>query len=95
MHSYKSFSRNNDNIGDITAKGEAQIAVIDLLGLLIGVNISKVTQLSKAKIVSVFIFLSMVDLLCVYNEIRRYVLYMKDQLLLYVQPLRFRKCSNI
>jgi hypothetical protein len=30
--SYKSFSRSADNIGDITAKGEAQLAVVDLLG---------------------------------------------------------------
>ncbi len=34
---YKSFSRNADNIGDITAKGEAQIAVVDLLGECAGV----------------------------------------------------------
>ena len=33
---YKSFSRNADNIGDITAKGEAQIAVIDIFGLALG-----------------------------------------------------------
>ena len=33
---YKSFARSSDNIGDITAKGEAQIAVIDLLGMTTG-----------------------------------------------------------
>ena len=68
---YKSFSRNNDNIGDITAKGEAQIAVIDLLGLLIGIKISRLTDMSKFKNVAVFLLLSTVDLLCVYQEIRR------------------------
>ena len=35
-YSYKSFARSSDNIGDITAKGEAQIAVIDLLGMTTG-----------------------------------------------------------
>jgi hypothetical protein len=33
---YKSFARTSDNIGDITAKGESQIAVSDLLGLATG-----------------------------------------------------------
>jgi hypothetical protein len=69
---YKSFSRDRDNIGDITAKGEAQIAVIDLLGLLLGVRISRLTELSRSKVVGVFLLLSAVDLYCVYNEIQRY-----------------------
>jgi hypothetical protein len=38
---YKSFARNGDNIGDITAKGEAQLAVIDLLGMGAGILISR------------------------------------------------------
>lgn len=69
---YKSFSRDRDNIGDITAKGEAQIAVIDLLGLLLGVRISRLTELSRVKVVAVFVLLSGADLYCVYNEIQRY-----------------------
>ncbi len=68
---YKSFSRNADNIGDITAKGEAQTAVIDILGLAIGVTISKFMNAAKLKIVSVFILLSVLDLFCVYREIKR------------------------
>jgi len=71
---YKSFSQSSDNIGDITAKGEAQIAVIDLLGMCLGIRISRSTNLAKAKIVMVFLALSIVDLLCVYQEIRRYVM---------------------
>ena len=31
-----------ENIGDITAKGEAQIAVVDLLGIASGVTLSKI-----------------------------------------------------
>jgi hypothetical protein len=68
---YKSFSSNNDNIGDITAKGEAQIAAIDLAGLILGALISKATALSKSKIVPVFLFLTAIDQYCVFKEIRR------------------------
>jgi len=76
FHRYKSFSQSSDNIGDITAKGEAQTAVIDLLGMCLGIRISRSTNLAKAKIVMVFLVLSIVDLLCVYQEIRRSVDYM-------------------
>lgn len=75
IHRYKSFSQSSDNIGDITAKGEAQTAVIDLLGMCLGIRISRSTNLAKAKIVMVFLVLSIVDLLCVYQEIRRSVDY--------------------
>lgn len=68
---YKSFSQSSDNIGDITAKGEAQTAVIDLLGMCLGIRISRSTNLAKTKIVMVFLALSAIDLLCVYQEIRR------------------------
>jgi hypothetical protein len=68
---YKSFARSNDNIGDITAKGEAQIAVIDLLGLLLGVRISGLTELTPARVAAVFALLSAADLYCVHQEIRR------------------------
>jgi Vitamin B6 photo-protection and homoeostasis len=37
---YRSFAR-GENIGDITAKGEAQIACTDLLGMLSGILLSK------------------------------------------------------
>ncbi|KAJ1428513.1 vitamin B6 photo-protection and homoeostasis-domain-containing protein [Ochromonadaceae sp. CCMP2298] len=82
---YKSFDRNADNIGDITAKGEAQIAVIDLLGLLLGIRISKATDLSKVKIVTVFVLLSIVDLLCVFNEIKSVVF----------RQLNFERCGYV
>lgn len=68
---YKSFSRNSDNIGDITAKGEAQIAVIDILGMLTGIGISKIIDTSKPKIVITFTFLTLLDLFCVFREIKR------------------------
>jgi hypothetical protein len=68
---YKSFSRGSDNIGDITAKGEAQIAVIDLLGLVMGLCMSHVTHLSRSRVAATFLLLSAVDLYCVRREIQR------------------------
>jgi hypothetical protein len=70
---YKSFARNTDNIGDITAKGESQIAIVDLLGLLAGIAISRVIGTSKKNIATVFSIFSLVDLFCVYNEIKSVV----------------------
>lgn len=72
---YKSFSRHTDNIGDITAKGEAQIAVIDLMGMLIGIVISKAIGSSRSKIATAFLLLSALDLICIYNEIKSVVFY--------------------
>ena len=69
---YKSFAI-SDNIGDITAKGEAQIAVIDLLGMLLGVILTKSMGTSKISLVSLFMVLSAIDIFCIFNEIQRYV----------------------
>ncbi len=38
---YRSFAL-GENIGDITAKGEAQIAVVDMLGILSGILLSNI-----------------------------------------------------
>lgn len=70
---YKSFARNSDNIGDITAKGEAQIAVIDLLGMLAGIMVSRVIDTSRTRIAIAFVLLSIFDLICIFNEIRSLV----------------------
>jgi hypothetical protein len=70
---YKSFARNGDNIGDITAKGEAQLAVIDLLGMGAGILISRAIGASRAKISGAFAMLSFIDLVCIFNEIRSVV----------------------
>ena len=64
---YKSFSTKSDNIGDITAKGEAQIAVIDLLGMVIGIAVSRLIGTDRTKIVAVFLALTFVDLLWRYR----------------------------
>ena len=70
---YKSFSRNGDNIGDITAKGEAQIAVIDLLGMCAGIIISRMIDTKRNRYPFVFFSLILVDLFCIFNEIRSVV----------------------
>ena len=70
---YKSFARNGDNIGDITAKGEAQLAVIDLLGMGAGILISRAIGASRAKISGAFAVLSFIDLVCIFNEIKSVV----------------------
>ena len=67
---YKSFARKANNIGNITAKGEAQIAVIDLLGMFLGVAFSKMLGMSRWKIATAFLVLSAGDIFCIYNEIR-------------------------
>ena len=70
---YKSFARKSDNIGDITAKGEAQIAVIDLVGMGAGIIISRAIGTSRHKISATFLLLSIIDLICIFNEIKSVV----------------------
>jgi hypothetical protein len=70
---YKSFARNSDNIGDITAKGEAQLAIVDLVGMLVGVSVSRVINGSRMKLAVLFFFLSVADIHCTFNEIRSIV----------------------
>lgn len=70
---YRSFARQSDNIGDVTAKGEAQIAVVDLLGIFAGVFISRLTTVSRVRLVSTFLTFSVLDLFCIYNEIQSVV----------------------
>lgn len=70
---YRAFSRNGDNIGDITAKGEAQIAVIDLLGMFAGIFISKITSASRGNLLGMFLFFSVLELLCIFFEVKSVV----------------------
>jgi L-alanine-DL-glutamate epimerase-like enolase superfamily enzyme len=55
------------------AVGEAQIAVIDLLGMFAGISLAKLIAGSKAKIASSFLLLTLVDLACIFREIKRSV----------------------
>ena len=67
---YRSFARKSDNIGDVTAKGEAQIAIVDLLGIFAGVFIGKHTTANRVRLVATFLTFSVLDLFCIYNEIQ-------------------------
>lgn len=70
---YKSFAGDSQNLGDITAKGEAQIAVVDLLGILLGIFLSKSIGTAQVGMAVAYILLSCVDVFAIYNEIRSVV----------------------
>lgn len=67
---YNSFrDGKRENIGDITAKGEAQIAVVDLLGIASGVYLSKMVGMSVKSVLGVYLVLQAFELWCLYHEI--------------------------
>lgn len=57
------------NIGDITAKGEAQIAFVDLLGIASGICLSKIIGVSVRSVLSAWALLQVGEILCMYKEI--------------------------
>ena len=68
---YNSFrDGKRENIGDITAKGEAQIAVVDLLGIASGVTLSKMVGMTVRNVLGVYLVLQAFELFCLYHEIR-------------------------
>ena len=70
---YKSFAGESQNLGDITAKGEAQIAVVDLLGILLGIFLSKTMGTSTFTMAFAYVALSLIDIFAIYNEVRSVV----------------------
>jgi len=65
---------NRENIGDITAKGEAQIAVVDLLGIGAGIGLSKAMGISSVKnILLLYLGLQTMEIFAMYKEIRSVV----------------------
>ena len=72
---YKSFAGDGavDNIGDITAKGEAQIAAIDLLGMFVGIHVSRKIGTSRRAVGLAYLALSTVDIFSIYREIKSVV----------------------
>ncbi|GFH62135.1 hypothetical protein CTEN210_18611 [Chaetoceros tenuissimus] len=71
---YNSFrDGSKENIGDITAKGEAQIAVVDLLGIMSGVFLSRSIGTSVRAVFGVWVFLQVLEVSCVYKELRAVV----------------------
>ena len=70
---YRSFAAKNNNIAEISAKGEAQIAVVDLVGMTCGILLSRAIGTSRLSITLAFLVLSFVDLFAIYQEIRAVV----------------------
>lgn len=71
---YNSFrDGQRENIGDITAKGEAQIAVVDLLGIASGVSLSRAVGVSVQSVLTIWILLQCAEIFCMYHEIRSVV----------------------
>lgn len=66
-------SGGGENIGDITAKGEAQIAVVDLIGIASGICLSKIIGVSVKNVLSAWILLQVCEIACMYKEINAVV----------------------
>ncbi|GKY98826.1 hypothetical protein MPSEU_000838600 [Mayamaea pseudoterrestris] len=67
---YNSFRNGTDNIGDITAKGEAQIAIVDLIGIASGVCLSKAIGTSARGVITAYLVLQVMELVCMYRQLR-------------------------
>ncbi|PXF41139.1 Protein root UVB sensitive 2, chloroplastic [Gracilariopsis chorda] len=69
---YRSFGERTQNIANITAKGEAQIVVADLIGMATGIQLSKIVT-TKAHILGTYVFLTVLDIFGIYMELRQVV----------------------
>ncbi|KAJ8610435.1 hypothetical protein CTAYLR_008219 [Chrysophaeum taylorii] len=73
---YRSFAvtETTNNIGDITAKGEAQIAVVDLAGMTLGILLSRTCGFDavtrRNRLVGLYLGLSFLEICAMYQEIR-------------------------
>lgn len=72
-NTFKVTNAKTENIGDITAKGEAQIAIVDLLGIGSGVALSRAIGVSVRSVFTVWISLQILEILFMYQEIRSVV----------------------
>ncbi|KAJ1455894.1 vitamin B6 photo-protection and homoeostasis-domain-containing protein [Pelagophyceae sp. CCMP2097] len=72
---YRSFAATEGatNMGDITAKGESQIAVVDLIGMFVGIVLSRVCGLGavdRSRLVAAYTVFSLLEIGAMYNEIK-------------------------
>ncbi|VEU41597.1 unnamed protein product [Pseudo-nitzschia multistriata] len=68
---YNSFrDGKRENIADITAKGEAQIATVDLIGIAFGVSLSRFIGTSVKNVMSTYFMLQILEIFCLYRQIR-------------------------
>ena len=67
---YNSFwDGSRENIGDITAKGEAQITTVDSLGIASGVALSRVVGTSVQSVLAVYTVLQISEIYCMYRQL--------------------------
>lgn len=68
---YNSFrDGKRENIADITAKGEAQIAIVDLVGIAFGVSLSKLIGTSVKNVLCTYFVLQILEISCLFRQIR-------------------------
>jgi len=68
---YNSFrDGTRENSGDITAKGEASIAVVDLIGIGTGVTASRILGTSVGTILTMYFVLQSMEVFCIYRMMR-------------------------
>jgi len=68
---YNSFrDGKRENIADITAKGEAQIAIVDLIGIAFGVSLSKIIGTSIKNVLITYFILQVFEIFCLFRQIR-------------------------
>lgn len=70
---YRSFGERSQNIANITAKGEAQIVVADLIGMTCGIRLSRIIGSSRITVLGAYSILTMIDLFGIYMELRQVV----------------------
>lgn len=70
---YRSFSDKSQNIANITAKGEAQIVIADLIGMVCGIRLSKMVGTAKGSVLAAYSVLTVLDLFGIYMELRQVV----------------------
>jgi hypothetical protein len=70
---YRSFGGKAQNIANITAKGEAQIVIADLIGMACGIQLSKFIGTSRDKVLVAYLALTAADIFGIYMELRQVV----------------------
>jgi len=68
---YNSFrDGKRENIADITAKGEAQIAIVDLCGIAFGVTLSSLVGTSIKSVMTTYFILQISEIFCLFRQIQ-------------------------
>lgn len=66
---YKQFAGQNENLGDITAKGDAQVAIADLLGMVVGIQLARLAGSTAIYIWGAWMILSAADFICILKSL--------------------------